>query len=526
MLYNTSVYRETIAHWPNMNSFGEILCWDNANSHGTCSSSSPLIPSSGEASSYVILTIFLVYVTLVVTNSLQRFINVVSNGSYGKLLSPYLTKELFWAHGAATFSVMYLVQPTNLTSMGRYFGARMARLIMAKYMLLSMLIALLWDGLYFRKMDLKGLVLLNCHHIGLFLAIGLGRGWALGDEDSMSDPVLQKQVSIDTCLFGWMWAIHGFGFILKHIFPLFGIHLLEGERSVVLDRIKYVYSTVTFYWYYKFFKAESQPGVGFNYQTLALLTMLVGRFIPNTQVPFLRRVEMPGVVMLLFDGILFDDIYMHRSAALCLAIFVGYLIHFCCFKRHDPKPTQFFSPKENARLRAFLEAETNSVNEVVEDDVLKTAIMVSWFESEPTKKGNDRKDGVDCPTFPMRYPLHYAVCKNDKEQIRTLLESCQVDVNEPIMEHCEVTPLQLASFCVRHFGYGEGAMLILLKNGANPYLVKFASQLDTVDDYRGKTLGGSENFFERYNDICLERSPPNVVFSKLTLAEKLRLVPI
>lgn len=509
-----------------MTSFGEILCWDNADSPGTCSSSSPLIPSSGsEAWSYFTLTIFLVYVTLVVTNSLQRFINVVSSGRYGKQLSPYLTKELFWAHGIATFSVMYVVQPTNLASMGRYFGARMTGLIMAKYTLLSMLVALLWDGLFFRKMGLKELVLLNCHHIGLFLAVGLGRGWALGDEDSMSDLVLQKQVSIDTCLFGWMWAIHGFGFILEHIFPLFRIHLLEGERSVALDRIKYGYSMMTFYWYYKFFKAESQPGVGFNYQTLALLTMLVGRFIPNTRVPFLRRVEMPGVAVLLIDGMFFDDIYMHRSTALCLAIFAGYLIHFCCFKAYDPKPAQFFGPKENAKLRAFLGAETNSVNEVFEDNVSKTAIMVSWFESKATKKGNNRKDGVDSPTFVTRYPLHYAVCKNDKQQIQALLESCKVDVNEPIMEHYELTPLQLVSYCARHFGYGEGAMLILLKNGANPYLANFASQLDTVDDYRGKALGGSENFFGRYNDICLERSPPHVVFSKLTLSEKLRLVP-
>ena len=138
---------------------------------------------------------------------------------------------------------------------------------------------------------------------------------------------LQKQVSIDTCLFGWMWAIHGFGFILEHIFPLFRIHLLDGERSVALDRIKYGYSMMTFYWYYKFFKAESQPGVGFNYQTLALLTMLVGRFVPNSRVPFLRRVEMPGVAVLLIDGMFFDDIYMHRSTVLCLAIFAGYLIH-------------------------------------------------------------------------------------------------------------------------------------------------------------------------------------------------------
>jgi len=509
-----------------MNSFGEIVCWDNANSPGTCSSSSPLIPSNdSEVSSYIVPTTFLVYVTLVVSNSLQRFINIVSNGRHSKLIAPYLTKELFWSHGIATFSVMYLVQPTNLTSIGRYFGAGTSALIMTKYALLSMLVTLLWDCLYFRKIGLEALMLRNLHHIGLFLAIGLGKGWALGDADSMSDSVLQKQVSIDTCLFGWMWAVHGFGFILKHIFPRIGINLLESERSMALERIKYGYSMVTFYWYFQYFKADSQPGVGFNYQTLALLTMLVGRFMHNTGYPFLRRVEMPGMAVLLIDGILFNDIYMHRSVALCLAMLAGYLIHFCCFKKYDPKPAQFFGPKENAKLRAFLEAETKSVNEVVDDS--KTAMMVSWFESEATKKGDDTKDGVDSPTFATRYPLHYAVCKNDERQMQTLLESCKVDVNEPIKEHSGLTPLQLASgYCARHFGYGEVAMLVLLKNGANPYLVNLDSQLDTVDEYRGKPLGGSENFFGRYNDICLERSPPSVVFSRLTFAEKLCLVQI
>lgn len=74
---------------------------------------------------------------------------------------------------------------------------------------------------------------------------------------------------------------------------------IKGEKIPALDRMRELYSVVTTYLLYQYFNAESQPVFGWNYQTVSVCTLLVGRYFFNDNVnivPYFRHVEAPGSI--------------------------------------------------------------------------------------------------------------------------------------------------------------------------------------------------------------------------------------
>merc|ERR1711998_673173 len=67
--------------------------------------------------------------------------------------------------------------------------------------------------------------------------------------------------------------------------------------------------------------------------------------------------------------------------------------------------------------------------------------------------------------------------------------------------------------------------LLLLKNGANPYL-KDGHGLTTLERNIANDLGGSKAFVKRFNDICVQKSPPRPGgnWNELSIAARLHVI--
>jgi len=265
--------------------------------------------------------------------------------------------------------------------------------------------------------------------------------------------------------------------------------------------------------------------------------MLIGRFLPNGHIDFLRRIEMPTMFILILNGILFNHRYMHGSIAVAFSMLTIYVFYHCYIKRPVSRPAKFVGPSENPQLKKFIEDEAEAVllqsESSEESDFSKTA--EAWFIGNTINKTKHAKVG---PTFEGKerydqdswaacYPLHHAVIKQDADMAEKILKTGRFEVDMPLLEHYETTALQFArDLIVKHNKEGASSVLyVLLKYGANPYVKPSAGKVH-FDAMLEIGLGNSKDFFHRYNDICLEKSPPDEVYSELPLIEKLKRVPL
>ena len=108
-----------------------------------------------------------------------------------------------------------------------------------------------------------------------------------------------------------------------------------------------------------------------------------------------------------------------------------------------------------------------------------------------------------------------------------ILQTGKFDVDMPLLEHYETTALQFARDLIVKYNKGEASsvLYVLLKYVANPYGKPCAGQVH-FDAMLEIGLGNSKDFFRQYNEICLEKSPPDEVYSELPLIEKLKRVPL
>ena len=355
--------------------------------------------------------------------------------TYGKSFKNTLEKKwkkyVTWLHGVGCFSLMSLVEPNNLAQIvqkplfeyggGMSTAEAVAVTQIVKYLVLSFLALALYDfGVKFIDIwkDFKNCFLLNCHHFGVFITLCFGPygygGYPYGAEGASDSTDIDASLALNAKMFGWLWLIHAFGFLLEIIFPLIGLNYKEGERSKSLDAIKHIYSVVTCYFYYQYFNADCQPGVNFkfwenqskdtpsyqavagsnlNYQTLSLFVMVMGRFfvLDNIRgVDFLRRVEFPGFCIIIFDHCMghvarsspdtmltvqthiLDVILGPNSATKYVRIDFGVsyvaisivatvltcLLGYGVFFRNQIqflKPAKYYGPEENEELKEFLE---------------------------------------------------------------------------------------------------------------------------------------------------------------------------
>merc|ERR1712045_202711 len=106
----------------------------------------------------------------------------------------------------------------------------------------------------------------------------------------------------------------------------------------------------------------------FTYQTFSLLVMLTGRFMVCRnfmRVDFIRRIEFPGFLVVLFDRVLgFQDVVCQRSLVIVISLHGLYVLYAIFFKEIPLRPVQYFGPKENPKLQKFLEEETDTIRGV------------------------------------------------------------------------------------------------------------------------------------------------------------------
>lgn len=445
-----------------------------------------------------------------------------------------LNKYVWWLHGTLTFGLMWLCQPQNLEE---FLGndKNLGLLAVVQHGITSLLALILWDFGYIIPSWPQ--FLLGCHHAGLFLAMFFGPGWSIdayNRADDVSKENLEAQVRLDTCMFGWLWMTHSFGFLLQIILPyLFGIKLKEGDRSSSVDAIKHAYSCGSVYLFHQYLNSNSDKL--FTYQTSSLFLMLFGRYIAcgnAKNVNFLRRIEVPGFFIVLVDRVVgFHDRYCWRSLAIAASLFGMFLVYAVFFKVLMPKPACYFGPKDNPELQKFLEDETDAVRGVSETLEKRVAAETKWNQTKPFFQkswGNkETKDGIKLSKI---YPVIQALVnfepgnQKDVEDFVNLLDKLgEKALNETVIEHFDSYPLSWSAT----MQYSYECTLILLKRGGNPYklrtdnyyavrsgMVLNSFLLSVSATGKAGALGYSDGFWERFNEICLKKSPPEALSRK------------
>jgi len=487
-----------------------------------------------------------------------------------KMWSRYVT----WGHGVCVFTLLHGFQiftttTTITTTTSTHFdvGITDGELSALHYLAMSLLVVVLWDLGAVHSTAWRFLIPVNLHHSAVFVALlyqpfeTATRGWH------------------NTTFFSWIWLIHSFGILNEVLFPLLGVHVKVGERLGSLAVLRHVYAVSTVYFFHGYIGGDGQPGLGWNYQTVAVSLMLGGRYISNNNwknVPFIRRVEFPGVVVVLVDYFVFGgvDIYCERSFATFLSLFMCYVTYKVFFTYRRPKPAEYNGPcslNRNARIAELaLKFKGEFQQEFPEDFV---------HADDDDSRGED--GGFNSAKFRGRwfdrqqkgewigkYPLIHAVVHDDIQEVERLLALCNNSivtettnsnnrnnrdenmekdklnnnndnindedsrlkkykyVNEKMTDYNNSLALGWAVVLERW-----SIVLVLLLNGSNPYLIYDNNTTDTIMD---KCLdgwsGGSKKrrevmfamFFNRLNEVCLNNSPSiEPAWSDLSVSERI-----
>ena len=409
-------------------------------------------------------------------------------------------KYLLWIHGLGCFLFMSLVEPKNfnqfvhkpLFESGGIVGGGVAATQILKYLALSLLALTLYDfGMVFNSIlkDIAFWFFINCHHLGAFIALYFGP-YGFGGHEYEANGVpestnIDVSLALNAKLFGWLWVIHAFSFLLEVIFPLIGLKYKDDERSKFLDLIKHVYSVVTCYWFYQYFNADCQPGVNvkfwqnrsehtpsyqsvagsnLNYQTLALFVMLLGRFFVNAnfrKVDFIRRIEFPGFWIIVFDNSMgyaadpstmvtvqthildvilgpdsatnyfkIDFGFSYVAISLATTLLLGLLGYGVFFKKEIIKPDKYYGPEENEELKEFLdevfEKKTRKDGEEPAEGTsvlhkLDTEGSSAWKSIVFDWFASQKDDTRENKCFEKLFPLHAAVIQGDAQLLNKLL---------------------------------------------------------------------------------------------------------
>jgi hypothetical protein len=127
-------------------------------------------------------------------------------------------RTLSYAHGVLAVALMWVLQPGN-GSLPRLCGAPGAPA--ASYVLQAVPALVLWDLGLAPSRDLRRVLLLTMHHVGLFIALHF-----------QHEP---EQAWRDSAMFGWLWAVHSFGLfalIKRTLVELVSGKACTGQRSV------------------------------------------------------------------------------------------------------------------------------------------------------------------------------------------------------------------------------------------------------------------------------------------------------
>ena len=131
---------------------------------------------------------------------------------------------------------------------------------------------------------------INTHHLGAVVVFAY--------QSTEEDPA---RVWHNTAFFTWVWVIHTFGFLQDWLLPRLGMPKPKGNKDgmqfKVMQAIRYAYGTASVALFHGYLMDDSMPGLGANYQTVAVLGMVIGRLLAGNsywRIPFIKCVEAPG----------------------------------------------------------------------------------------------------------------------------------------------------------------------------------------------------------------------------------------
>lgn len=305
-------------------------------------------------------------------------------------------KYIGWIHGAIVFLSLWCFRCAETSSSGDSADSADSPF---RYVLGSLLVYFIYDGGAIHTEDKWFLFCINLHHIGCVIAFLYQGAHVASDWQNM-------------CLYSHLWSIHSFGFIQDVILPLLGIKKMkEGQKSIIMEVVRYVYAAGSVYHFYWYLNAQGQPGLGWNHQTPAMITMLGGRLLAGgnfKNVDWIRRVELPGYIFVLVGYFFCNGDVL--SATFITAALYTIVISCLVMKPRKPKPERmivdtgvrdFINDQWEKRQSIFAAPKPASLEQVR-----------SWW----------KKQG-----WAEMYPLHDAVILGDEDTVRALLTQGQDD---------------------------------------------------------------------------------------------------
>ena len=164
---------------------------------------------------------------------------------------------------------------------------------------------------------------INAHHLGAVVAYAYQ-----STEDAPT------RVWHNTAFFTWVWIIHTFGFLQDWLLPMLGMPKPKGSKDgvqfKVMQAVRYAYGAASVALFYGYLMEDGMPGFGANYQTAAVLGMVVGRLLAGKsywRIPFIKWVEAPGFAAVSVWHLLVQQRYEWAAAT---AFVVGWYVRQGC----------------------------------------------------------------------------------------------------------------------------------------------------------------------------------------------------
>jgi len=304
---------------------------------------------------------------------------------------------------------------------------------------------LLWDGgLIQTTIPIHGL-LYTLHHAGAMIALH----FHIYESNSLV-------ASRNTHTFAWLWFIHSFSFIQTYILPFFGWkETSDGKKSRVLKWVRYAYAGRTVATLYSYFNDEGQPGLGWNYQTVSLTSLLLGRHLSHhSDVAWMRHVEIPGTVFV-------------YCSAMCgynasHGVVTTAAIYSCCLVLSARKPNirpAKWDPMHPEIAKILSKYEKKFLVEFPD------GLLPGLGTSHPVNIDTMKSIFAGYPEWRENYPLIFAVAINDAKKVEELIQK-GADPYTQMNEYFDSTPDEWAAFAGRIH-----CTMTILKAGVDPWQI-------------------------------------------------------
>jgi len=383
-------------------------------------------------------------------------------------------KEIFAANGLVVYPFLYFFQGLVAPPTDQVAVAWIRILLNISSIPFALL---LWDMARMYGTEFWALALIDLHHLGVFLALPF---------HITEDPVVAART---TRVFGWLWFVHILSWLIAKPLPAL---IAKGANATavefIFNRCKEIYVSMSVYFVYDYFCGESQPGFGWNYQTLSLTTMWIGRFGYNQNFRrsmIFRRIEFPGSIAAVLSTIFFEGNF-YRGIAATVCIYALFAFAISAIREIRPGKWDPGHPAI-AKVLFVFERQLLATSKTCAAATTKTLeleeLLHLWKE--------------DQSQLEKRYPLARAILENNLKNLEAIVSkgggrNDDVSIYQPMRELKNLTAGELAML----LGRTRCVLLLITKAGLDPW--------------EGGQCDGQDN------SVC----------SVWTLAKRLRLQPL